>query len=63
MPEETKKMLQEIIDHNFELAKKTKEESLNEHGIEKDIVRTFCYFVCWDLQREFGLDLKGVVPE
>ena len=27
------------------------------------LVDTFCYFVCWDLAREVGLDLKGAIPE
>ena len=63
MNEELKKELQEIIDHDFELAKKTEEETFHKYGIHKDVERTFCYFVCWDLQRQFGLDLKGVVPE
>lgn len=63
MNEELKKKLQEIIDHDFELAKKTEEECFQKYGTQKDIEKTFCKFVCWDLAKRFGLDLKGVVPE
>ena len=57
------KELQKIIDDNFELAKKNVKESREEYGIEKDFESCFCYFICWDLARQFGLDLKGVIPE
>ena len=63
MNEELKKKLQEIIDHDFELAKKNVEESKKEHRPSKSLEDSFCFFVCWDLQNTFGLDLKGVVPE
>ena len=63
MPEETLKKLQEIIDYDFELAKKSSKEFEEETGIKTDVEKRFCYFVCWDLQKQFGLDLKGVVPE
>ena len=62
MPEETKKKLQEIIDHDFELAKKSAKEFEEEKGIKVDVEKRFCFFVCWDLQNQFGLDLKGVIP-
>ena len=57
------KEMQEAIDRSYELAKRDVKESKEKYGIEKDLERSFCFFVCWDLQRQFGLDLKGVVPE
>lgn len=63
MPEETKKKLQEIIDHDFELAKKQVEELHKKDIKTANLTDTFTYFVCWDLARQFGLDLKGVIPE
>ena len=63
MNEETKKELQDIIDKNYELAKKSSKEFEEETGIKTDVEKRFCYFVCWDLQKQFGLDLKGAIPE
>ena len=63
MNEELKAKLQAIIDHDFELAKKNVEESKKKHRLSKSLKDSFCFFVCWDLQNEFGLDLKGVIPE
>lgn len=63
MDDKTKKELQDFIDRDFELAKKDVKESKGKYGIDKDFERSFCFFVCWDLAREFGLDLKGVIPE
>ena len=63
MTEELKKELQEIIDHDFELAKTSVKESVEKYGIKADIKEKFCFFICWDLQRQFGLDLKGVIPD
>ena len=57
------KEMQEAIDRSYELAKRDVKESKEKYGIEKDLERSFCFFVCWDLQRQFGLDLKGVIPE
>lgn len=63
MAEKILKEMQEAIDRNYELAKKDVKESKEKYGIEKDFERSFCFFVCWDLQNTFGLDLKGVIPE
>ena len=63
MAEEILKEIQEAIDRSYELAKRDVKESKEKYGIEKDLERSFCFFVCWDLQRQFGLDLKGVIPE
>ena len=63
MDDKTKKELQDFIDRDFELAKKDVKESKEKYGIEINFVRSFCFFVCWDLARQFGLDLKGVIPE
>ena len=57
------KEMQEAIDRSYELAKRDVKESKEKYGIEKDLERSFCFFVCWDLQNTFGLDLKGVIPE
>lgn len=62
MNEETKKKLQEIIDYDFELAEKSIKDFEKETGIKTDMKDRFCFFVCWDLQKQFGLDLKGVIP-
>ena len=63
MDDKTKKELQDFIDRDFELAKKSVKESKKKYGIKKDFEGSFCFFVCWDLQRQYGLDLKGVIPE
>ena len=60
MNEELKAELQAIIDHDYELAKKQVAESKEKYNINKDLEDTFCFFVCWDLARNYGLDMKGV---
>ena len=62
MDEKTKKELQDFIDRDFELAEKSIKEFEKETGIKADVKDRFCYFVCWDLQKQYGLDLKGVIP-
>ena len=63
MNEELKAELQAIIDRDYELAEKQVVEMKKKHNIKVDLNDKFCFFVCWDLQRQFGLDLKGVIPE
>ena len=63
MDEEAKKELQGFIDRDFELAKKSVKESAEKYGIKTDVKEKFCFFICWDLARQYGLDLKGVIPE
>ena len=63
MDEEAKKELQGFIDRSFELAQKHVAEAEAEGKIKPNLVDTFCFYVCWDLAREFGLDLKGAIPE
>ena len=62
MNEEAKKKLQAIIDHDYELAKEHVAKAQAE-GRMSNLDNTFCFFVCFDLVREYGLDLKGVIPE
>ena len=64
MNEEAKKVLQGFIDHAFEFAKE--QEAKREKPIitkKIDLENSFFYSICFDLQNELGLDLKGVVPE
>lgn len=63
MDDKTKKELQDFIDRDFELAEKSIKEFEKETGIKANMKDRFCYFVCWDLQKQYGLDLKGVIPE
>lgn len=63
MDEKTKKELQDFIDRDFELAEKSIKEFEKETGIKANVKDRFCFYVCWDLQKHFGLDLKGVIPE
>ncbi len=63
MNEELRVQLQAIIDHDYELAKEQVKEQKEKYNINADLKDKFCFFVCWDLAREFGLDLKGVIPE
>ena len=61
MDNKTKEKLQALIDHDYELAVK-EVARLKEEGLKTPNVQdSFCYFVCFDLAREFGLDLKGVI--
>lgn len=60
MNEELKAKLQAMIDHDFELAKEQVREQKEKYNINADLKDKFCFFVCWDLKREFGLDMKGV---
>lgn len=60
MNEELKAKLQAIIDHDYELAKEQVKEQKEKHNINADLTDKFCFFVCWDLKREFDLDMKGV---
>ena len=60
MNEELKTKLQALIDHDYELAVK-EVTRLKAEGLKTPNVQdSFCYFVCFDLAREFGLDMKGV---
>lgn len=61
MNEEAKKELQDFIDRSYELAQKHVAKA--EGRPKPNLVDTFCYFICWDLAREVGLDLKGAIPE
>ena len=63
MDEKAKKELQDIIDRSYELAKEYVAKAEAEGRQKPNLVDTFCYFVCWDLAREVGLDLKGAIPE
>ena len=63
MNEELKAKLQAMIDHDYELAKEQVKEQKEKYNINADLNDKVCFFVCWDLAREFGLDLKGVIPE
>lgn len=60
MNEELKAKLQAMIDHDFELAEELVKKMKSEYGIRSDLLDNFCRFVCFDLAREFGLDMKGV---
>lgn len=61
MDNKTKEKLQALIDHDYELAVK-EVARLKEEGLKTPNVQdSFCYFVCFDLAREYGLDLKGVI--
>jgi hypothetical protein len=60
MDEETRKKLQEVIDHDYELAKRHVKEMKEKYNINSDLTEKFCFFVCWDLKRMFDLDMKGV---
>jgi hypothetical protein len=60
MNEELKKKLQSMIDHDFELAEKEVARLKAKGWKTPNVQDTFCFFVCWDLAREFGLDMKGV---
>ena len=62
MNEEAKRKLQAIIDHDYELAKEYVAKAQAE-GRMSNLDNTFCFFVCLDLAREYGFDLKGVIPE
>lgn len=61
MNEELKAKLQAMIDHDFELAEKQVAEVKKKYNIKANLTDTFCFFICFDLAREFGLDLKGVI--
>jgi len=70
MDEETKKKVQELIDHNWELANKHVEKRRMEAFEEgtrpifpkqMELRETFFYYIVIDLQNEFGFDFKGVV--
>ena len=63
MNEKAKKELQDLIDRNFELARRHVAKVEAESRTKPNLVDTFCYFICWDLAREVGLDLKGAIPE
>ena len=63
MDEKLKAKLQAMIDHDYELAEKLVAKMKSEYGIKSDLNNDFCFMVCYDLAREFGLDLKGVIPE
>ena len=63
MNEKAKEELQGLIDRSFELAQKHVAKAEAEGRQKPNLVDTFCYFVCWDLAREVGLDLKGAIPE
>lgn len=63
MDEELKAKLQAMIDHDYELAEKLVEVMKSKYGIKSDLNDTLCRLVCYDLAREFGLDLKGAIPE
>ena len=60
MDNKTKEKLQAMIDHDYELAEKHVKEMKRKYGIRSDLLDSFCRFVCFDLAREFGLDMKGV---
>ena len=60
MDEELRAKLQAMIDHDFELAEKHVAEMKRKYGIKSDLADSFCLFVCFDLARKFGLDMKGV---
>ena len=63
MNEELKAKLQAMIDHDYELAEKHVAEMKSKYGINSDLNDNICRLVCFDLAREFGLDLKGAIPE
>lgn len=63
MNEKAKKELQDFIDRSYELAQKHVAKAEAEGRTKPNLVDTFCYFICWDLAREVGLDLKGAIPE
>jgi hypothetical protein len=63
MDEELRAKLQEMIDHDFELAKQQVVEQKEKFNINSDLKEKFCFFVCWDLKRVFDLDMKGVIGE
>lgn len=63
MNEKAKKELQDFIDRSYELAQKQVAEAEAEGRTKPNLVDTFCYFVCWDLAKGVGLDLKGAIPE
>lgn len=63
MDEKLKAKLQAMIDRDYELAEKHVAKAEAEGRPKPNLVDTFCYFVCWDLAREVGLDLKGAIPE
>lgn len=60
MNEELKAKLQAMIDHDYELAEEHIKEMKRKYGIRSDLLDNFCRFVCFDLAREYGLDMKGV---
>lgn len=60
MDEELRTKLQAMIDHDFELAKEQVAEQKEKYNINSDLKEKFCFFVCWDLAREFDLDMKGI---
>jgi hypothetical protein len=59
MDEETRKKLQEVIDHDYELAKRHVKEMKEKYNIKSDLNDSFRYFVCCDLASLFDLDMKG----
>lgn len=63
MDEKLKAKLQAMIDRDYELAEKHVAKAEAEGRPKPNLVDTFCYFICWDLAREVGLDLKGAIPE
>ena len=63
MNDELKAKLQAMIDHDYDLAEKHVAEMKSKYGIRSDLNNNFCLMVCYDLAREFGLDLKGAIPE
>lgn len=63
MDDKTKKELQAMIDKNYELAKHNVEQKKSMGWSTVKLEDELMFFICWDLQRLFGLDLKGVIPE
>jgi len=70
MDEETKKKVQELIDHNWELANKHVEKRRMEAFEEgtrpifpkqMELRETFLYYLAKDLEDEYGLDFKGAI--
>ena len=59
MTEEEREKLQAMIDHDFELAKKHVKEMKEKYNTKSDLMDSFRYFVCYDLESYFDLDMKG----
>ena len=56
MDKRTREKIQEIIDKDYELAKKHKAVL----GLKTDVELIFCKYVLIDLGAEYGFDIKGV---